>query len=206
MEINKIEYGSFFSNTYIITSKNRSSAIIIDPSTVSLELGNAIKNLNVKYIINTHGHFDHIGGNSFIKSKKNSLIIIHALDAAMLNNPAKNLSLFTGNPIVSEPPDIQIRDEDYCIDLEELSFRVIFVPGHTMGSIALYQKENNSLISGDFIFPDSIGRTDFPGSSFEKMKESIRKIVSLPDETVVYPGHEEVFILKDFKEIYRNFI
>ncbi len=212
MEIIRLELGPYGVNTYLIVSGGKSDSpnvgretLVIDPVDSPL-LTKSIENLDVKYIVNTHGHFDHIGGNNAVKEYKKSKIIIHKEDAGMLTDSAKNLSVYIAGPVTSEPGDIVIDDENFKISLNGISFQIIFVPGHTMGSIALYNKEEKVLFSGDFIFKDTIGRTDFPGSSFDKMRNSILKIIAYPDDTAVYPGHEESFLLGDFKKIYKRFI
>ena len=200
LKIIRVELGPFDVNCYVLLCGNES--IVIDPSISSLEIVQLMKDHNLRYIVNTHGHFDHIGGNTFLKNGTPSAkIVVHKKDAPMLTNPSLNLSLLFDNSVVSMPPDLIVDDdEDVTIHLCDESFKILFFPGHSDGGIALYNKAKNMLFSGDLIFSNSFGRTDLPGGSIKKMKKSLKKIMKFPDETAVYPGHEEPFRLADFKK------
>ncbi|MFA7056604.1 MAG: MBL fold metallo-hydrolase [Candidatus Cloacimonadales bacterium] len=180
------EYGT---NTILLWEEKSKEAILIDPGNSSSALLNEIKKLElkVKYIVNTHGHADHIGGNGFFKDALNCPIMIHELDKKMLIDSKKNLSAFMGQDIVSPAADIILKEGDE-IKLGDKALRVIHTPGHTEGGISLYGE--GVLISGDTLFQLSIGRTDFPGGSFEAIKSAIQdKLFKLPDATIVIPGH-----------------
>jgi len=211
MQIKKLIVGPFEVNTYILISEksdknNLLPAIIIDPGCEYNEMQDILENLDVKYILNTHGHFDHIIGNSSIKKIKNSKIIIHKYDSEMLTEPEKNLSNYFLNNIKSNPADIIIEDENFTIELNEIKLNTIFVPGHTEGSIAFYFEKEKLLFSGDFIFENSIGRTDFPNSNHNRMIDSLKKISNFPDDITVFPGHENFFLLGEFKKNIKDFI
>lgn len=202
MKIIKIEVGPFNENCYVLVSKKNNEAIVIDPGVNSLEIIQVVQDYKVKYILNTHGHFDHIGGNTFVKSRDNAKLVIHKADAAMLSDPMKNLSQYFGvEPTISVPADIIIEDETIEFQLGDNTFSVLHVPGHSEGSVAYYCEKEKSLFSGDLIFPATIGRVDLPGGSLKKIKESVEKVMKLPGDTLVYPGHEEPFLLSEFRDI-----
>lgn len=206
MEIRKIVSGGFGVNTYVLLSTDKNSAAVIDPSVPSEEIIDAVRGLNLEYIVNTHGHFDHIGGNALVKMKTGAKIVIHEADADKLIDPSKNLSVLLGLQTVSEPADVLLRDGMGTLVMAGKTFEVIAVPGHSEGCVAFYQKENGVLFSGDFIFNGAIGRTDFPGSDFKQMQNSLVKILDLPDNVKVYPGHDEDFILGNAKKDLRFYL
>ncbi len=199
MKITRFYSGSYYSNCYLVLNEDGNKALIIDPIDDSEEMLNAMDGLELLYIVNTHGHFDHISGNSIVQEKTKAPIVIGSADAPMLIEPALNLSAFFSTPVVSPPADIEIEKENNVLKLGRLEFRVLFFPGHTEGGLALYQKEEKALISGDFIFQDSIGRMDSPSGSVSQMKSSLEKVMLLPSDTRVYPGHGLPFLLSDFK-------
>lgn len=192
----KLTVGFLSTNCYIIACKNTREALIIDPGFAeheSEEVLNEISryNLRIKYIINTHGHVDHISGNAMVKRVTNAQIAIHREDAEMLTNPIENLSWMLGMKISSPPPDITFTGREK-IKVGSLEFEIIHTPGHTPGSISLYCKDKKIVFVGDTLFAGSIGRTDLPGGSFKELISSIKnKLFTMSDETVVYPGHEE---------------
>lgn len=206
MLIRKIVSGGFGVNTYVLLSDDKSSAAIIDPSVPSEEILDSVRGLNLEWIVNTHGHFDHIGGNSFIKMKTGAKIVIHEADADMLTDPAKNLSELLGIKTVSEPADVIIRGDTGTLKMAGEVFTILPVPGHSEGCIALYQKTSGILFSGDFIFNGAIGRTDFAGSDYRKMQRSLLSIMDLPDGVKVYPGHDEEFVLGGAKNDLRYYL
>jgi glyoxylase-like metal-dependent hydrolase (beta-lactamase superfamily II) len=141
----------------------------------------------LKYIINTHGHIDHIACNNLLKAKTKALLLIHRLDADMLVDANKNFSSFMGKVICSPPADKLLEEGDE-ISLGTLNLIVIHTPGHTPGGISLVS--NNMVFSGDTLFAGGIGRTDLPGGSYPDLIKSIKeKLLILGDDKTIYPGH-----------------
>jgi hydroxyacylglutathione hydrolase len=186
MQIEKFEVGPLDTNCYKATCEKTGESIIIDPGGVSNELFENFK--NVKSVVLTHGHFDHIIGVEEVLRLTGAPLLIHADDASILNDPFYNGSLYIGgNVTVSNKPNL-LSDGDK-ITFGECSFTVIHTPGHTRGGIVLYDNVN-ILISGDTLFKQSIGRSDLPGGDYDTLIRSLKKLVSrIPDSAKVYPGH-----------------
>jgi glyoxylase-like metal-dependent hydrolase (beta-lactamase superfamily II) len=191
MFLKKIMTGSMLANCYIIADEETKEAAIIDPSAEGEEILKVIKdnNLKVKYIINTHGHMDHIGANAKIKEITGAKILIHEDDRNLLTSPIKNLAIFWGRMTKSPPADKLLKDGE-IISLGNLKIKVIHTPGHTRGSICLLVE--NRLFSGDTLLKNTMGRTDLPGASSRMLVQSIKeRLLPLGDEIKIYPGHEE---------------
>ncbi|MEJ2168036.1 MAG: MBL fold metallo-hydrolase, partial [Desulfobacterales bacterium] len=152
---------------------------------ILLALGES--SLRARYIINTHGHLDHVGANKRLKEITGALILIHPLDAPMLNQVASSAAAWGIAADNSPPPDRELEDGDE-VKFGNITLKVIHTPGHTPGGISL--STDREVFVGDTLFAGSIGRTDFPGGSFQTIKQSIRqKLFTLNDDVKVYPGH-----------------
>jgi glyoxylase-like metal-dependent hydrolase (beta-lactamase superfamily II) len=175
-------------NCYLLECEETLSAVVIDPGDDADVILNILeeRKLNLELIINTHGHVDHIAANSDLKQKTNAQLCIHKLDADMIVNPQKNLSSFIGRAISSSPASKILKDGD-ILEAGMISLKVIHTPGHSPGSICLLTDE--AIFTGDLLFAGSIGRYDFPGSSYEQIINSLKKIMELDDNIEVYPGH-----------------
>ncbi|ADQ15063.1 MBL fold metallo-hydrolase [Halanaerobium hydrogeniformans] len=201
MQIKHFTVGQFLTRCYIITENN--NALIIDPGGDGEKIYQHLEDnhLNLKIIVNTHAHFDHIGANEFLQEKTKAKIYIHQNEADKLVSAEKNLSgYFTKDEIISPPADKLLKEGD-IIDFESMKFEVIHTPGHSSGGIALYLEQENIVFVGDTIFSNGIGRTDINDSDFELLKETIEnKILNLPDKTEFCPGHGSRGYIKDFKK------
>jgi glyoxylase-like metal-dependent hydrolase (beta-lactamase superfamily II) len=189
MNIYKFTVGNFAVNNYLVHPVDSSKAILFDAGDDTAPILKKIKELGLElvYLVNTHGHSDHIMGNKKILEHTAAQLLIHELDEPFLSDPQLNLSAFLGNRLDSPKAD-RILQEGDIITLENLKFQVLHTPGHTPGHISLLC--NGHAFVGDVIFQGSIGRTDFPKSSGQQLIDSIRtKIYNLADETLLYPGH-----------------
>ncbi|MEO0087280.1 MAG: MBL fold metallo-hydrolase [candidate division WOR-3 bacterium] len=198
-EIIRLPVGEVLTNTYIVKSKEE--ILVIDPAFESERIIKEIKKLKgkVKYIINTHGHIDHISSNNELLKEFNCQLLIHELDSELLGSPEKNLSLLFGYSYVSQKADLLLKDGD-IIKIGELEFKIIHTPGHTEGSISLYN--DKFVFTGDTLFFDSIGRTDFPGGNEKKIFESLKKLSQIiKDDQIVYPGHGEFDYFYKIKKV-----
>ena len=194
--VHRLVVSPFETNCYIVACPPRSlgdestrEAVIIDPGDEAHLISDAVYGCDVTVtgIVNTHGHADHIGANAALKGEFDCPIMVHELDARFLTDPEANLSTSLGPGMVSPPADRLLKEGDE-IAVGSLTLKVIHTPGHTPGGICLLGAD--VVFSGDTLFMDGIGRTDFPGGSQEQLMRSIRsKLLILPDDTLVYPGH-----------------
>jgi glyoxylase-like metal-dependent hydrolase (beta-lactamase superfamily II) len=184
--LKKLVVGRFASNCYIVGSESDNEGMIIDPGASTKQILSDVEELglNIRIIVLTHGHMDHIGGVKGVKEATGAEVAIHADDARFL----RRMSLSTVyNLSFPSPPDRLLGDGD-SIDIGDLRFTVLHTPGHSPGGICLLG--HGILFSGDTLFNYGIGRTDFPGGSHQQLMNNINtKLMILPDDTVVYPGH-----------------
>ncbi len=183
-------------NTFIVFDNETREAIIFDPgcSTPAEEqrLVSAIESRQLKpvQLINTHCHFDHVFGNAFIKDKYGLKLGIHELEAPILEMAPVVVNMYGLPPMTPSPPADYFIAEGDVVTLGSSTFSVLFCPGHSPGSICFYHQEEQYVIAGDVLFAGSIGRTDLPGGDHQTLLGSIMtKLLPLPDETVVWPGH-----------------
>ena len=191
MILKAIEVGPFASNCFIIGSESTKRGMIIDPGAEDKTILKAVDELglSISLIVITHAHVDHIGAVKAVKDATGAELAIHEDegDGALRAFSQMVASMMTGSFASLPKPDRLLKDGD-VIDIDDLHFTVLHTPGHSAGGISL--AGHGVVFSGDTLFNFSIGRTDFPGGSHDQLIKSIQdKLMTLPDETVVYPGH-----------------
>ena len=195
MKIVPFVYNDWFelsANTYIIID-DQLKCVVVDPGKEDKKVVEYIKNSNLSLvaILLTHGHFDHIGGVAALSKAFNAPVYIHKKDREFLTNPNYNGSDRYSRKNIVVDKDVEIKDivDEGTLNLLNHPIQVIETPFHTPGSVCYYLKDENILISGDTLFFESIGRSDFPLSNPSLIPSSLAKLMSLKDETIVYPGH-----------------
>ena len=189
MIIKSLAVGPIQANCFIIGCEKTMAGAVIDPGDDADRIMSEVESasLQIERIINTHGHFDHVGGNRQLKAATNAELLIHALDAPMLTQLDHMAGAFGLKAENSPEPDRLVADGD-TITVGELQLEVIHTPGHTPGGISLHV--DSSVFVGDTLFQGSIGRTDFPGGDFDTLLTSIRsRLFTLDDDTTVFTGH-----------------
>ncbi len=189
MIIKTLPVGPIMANCFIVGCQETLEAAVIDPGDEADKILQLVTDLdlNVKSIINTHGHFDHVSANKGIHTATNAPILIHALDAPMLEQISASAANWGLSAEDSPPPDRIINDGD-TISFGQITLKVMHTPGHTPGGVSLFTDDH--VFVGDTLFAGSIGRTDFPGGDFATLKSSIQdKLFAMGDDVRVYTGH-----------------
>lgn len=191
MIFESLAVGPLSVNCYIVACEKSREGLVVDPGGDVELIAGLVKqhSLKIGTIINTHGHFDHLGGNRQAMETFGARLLIHQADSPMLGRSAEVARKYGLEGENSPEADA------YLVDGMDILFgmcrlKVLHTPGHTEGGCCLYFEEERKVITGDTLFADSIGRTDLPGGSHEQLLESIRtKLFTLPDDVIAYPGH-----------------
>ncbi|HYC85970.1 MAG TPA: MBL fold metallo-hydrolase [Chryseosolibacter sp.] len=194
LQIQSFVFNPFEENSFVLFDESK-ECIVIDPGCYEpeeryeLESFIADHHLDVKLLLNTHCHVDHVLGNYFIKEKYKVRLLIHEKEQAVLKSAEVLSSHYGLTSYTGATPDGFLNEGDE-VTFGKQRLTVLFVPGHSPGHIAFYDEQSKSLIGGDVLFYNSIGRTDLPGGSYQLLIDSIhKKLFTLPDNTTVYPGH-----------------
>jgi hydroxyacylglutathione hydrolase len=182
--------GLIQTNCYVVGCEETKEGIVIDPGghpeRILAELER--HGLSLKYVLNTHAHFDHTDGNKAIVAATGAPLALHPGDRRLLGSSG-GAALFGIRADPSPPPDVELSDGDE-LEVGTLRFRVLHTPGHTPGHVCFYEPTEGVLFDGDVLFYRGVGRTDLPGGSWQQLMDSIQRVLlALPDETVVYSGH-----------------
>ena len=178
-------------NCFILGCKETMEGIVVDPGADGDKVLAAVgkRDLKVKYVINTHGHFDHVGANRTIVEASGAKLLIHQDDLHLLSRAA-DLAASYGLTAEDSPKPDEFLEDGMMLNLGKHQLKVLHMPGHSRGGCCLYLEDEKKVITGDTLFAGAVGRTDFPDSSHEDLIDGIRKkLLVLPEETQVFPGH-----------------
>lgn len=198
VQVEIFTFNLFAENTFVLWDDVTKEAAIIDPGISTVEEQKIIadfislKSLTIKYLINTHCHIDHILGCSFVKSNYKPVFYAPENDLPLLENANKQAQMF--DIVFEEPPKPdKLISEETELFLGNSKIKFLFTPGHTPGEFCLYIEKEKICITGDVLFKEGIGRTDLWGGDYDTLIRSIEnKLLSLPDDVIIYPGHGEV--------------
>ncbi len=175
---------------YLVVDESTKDAVLIDPAGDYNSIFKQVEkhNARIKYVINTHGHYDHTSGNSHVTSKTGAILLIHQEDLRHLSEIRRDeCALFSDEKNIAGKKTLLLKDNDKII-IGYTQLWIIHTPGHSAGSISIYS--NGNIFTGDTLFTEGVGRTDLPDSSQSSLVNSIKnKILSLPDDTKIWPGH-----------------
>ncbi len=193
LSIKQVVVGPLWVNTYIIWDSNCKEGILVDPGDEGERLINIVRenDINIKHIIITHGHFDHLKDAALVSSEIKAAVLVHKTQVPFIEHVSEQSALF-GFSLIKPPHIDGYIEEGDTVNAGSYAFNVYNTPGHSPGSITLYNKPEGIAIVGDLIFFESVGRTDLPGGDYKTLLSSIKdRILVLPDNTKILPGHGE---------------
>lgn len=191
MIFDTLEVGPLAVNCFILGCEETRAGVVVDAGGDAERIITAVERhgLTIAQVINTHGHFDHVGANLSLVERFGARLLIHAADAPMLERAAEVARAYGVRAENPPKPDAFLED-GMEITFGACRMQVLHTPGHTPGGCCLYLEAERKILTGDTLFADSIGRSDFPGGSHEQLLASIRtRLFTLPDEVAAYPGH-----------------
>ena len=190
MIIATLPVGLIQTNCYVVGCQETKEGAVIDPGGHPQRILDEVKRLglNIKYVLDTHAHFDHTDANGVVVQATGASLALHPQDLPLLKN-AGGAAFFGLEADPSPLPDLELHDGDE-LEVGKLRFRVLHTPGHTPGHVCFYEPAEEVLFDGDVLFYRGIGRTDLPGGSWQQLMDSIQRVLfALPEDTVVYSGH-----------------
>lgn len=197
IQVQKFIFNPFLENTYVAWDDKSKEALVIDPGCSNENEEKLLSdffeknNLVLKYLINTHCHIDHILGNSFIKEKFNPVLLMPEKDIFLLDIMKEQANYF-GIKFKPSPMPDDLLSEDKILKLGDSEMKFLFTPGHSPGEYCVYFESDKICFTGDVLFKGSIGRTDLWGGDYEILINSIKtKLLTLPDDVIIFPGHED---------------
>ena len=200
MIVRQLAVGPIQTNCYLVADEATVAAAVIDPGgdveAILAAVGET--GVEIQYVINTHAHFDHMAGNADLIAATRAKLVIHAADAPLLAQGG-GAGLFGILGVSSPQPDLLLKEGD-VLQLGETGLLVIHTPGHTPGGISLYVETDGVVFCGDCLFYAGIGRTDLPGGDYDTLMASIARLLALPNETIIYPGHGPATTVEQEKE------
>ncbi|AFL82793.1 Zn-dependent hydrolase, glyoxylase [Belliella baltica DSM 15883] len=194
LQIKSFTFNPFMENTFLLFDETK-EAVILDPGCYEKAEKETLKNfiskegLNIKYLINTHCHIDHVLGNAYIKRQYNVPLLMHKNEVVVLKSVSSYASNY-GFPAYEETEPDKFIDENDQIEFGNMTLKIKFVPGHAPGHLIFYNLDSNICIAGDTLFQGSIGRTDLPGGDHLTLLNAIKtEMFTLPETMTIYPGH-----------------
>lgn len=200
MLVDTLPVGPLLTNCYLVTCPQTHDAVLIDPGWNASAIREAIagRGARVRYVLNTHAHWDHIGGNAVFVEETGAKLALHEADLPLLR--AQGGAAHWGIPMRPSPEPERLLIPGHVLEVGTLRLAVLFTPGHTPGHVSFYEAQAGAVFDGDVLFRRGVGRTDLPGGDGRQLAESIRDVLYvLPDAVVVYPGHGDATTLGEEK-------
>ena len=204
MNVERFIVGKLETNCYLVSCDITGESVIIDPGGITHELLRAVKKTEIRAILLTHGHFDHTAGVGELVEMTGVPVMIHPLEAPILNDPIHNVSYLTGIEMQVPESTVNLLVGD-TVKFGESALTVVHTPGHSPGGVS-FVDNNRFIIAGDTLFRMSIGRWDLPGGDYNTLMNTLHETFSaMPDDMVVYPGHGDTTTI-GFEKMHNQFM